>query len=947
MRMRVLGAWITAGAALWASLGVLDIVGGSSPVVRVAMLPGAGQLLVSVVLAVLAGAVLDWRLPAAGRVSGVVAPTGVPPSGDSYLPLYALAVLVLPYLPWLPDLLPVLRVFAGPGRYLVWLVVLSQVVWATFGAGRGRRVAAGLRAWPSVRSFAVVFAVSTVLFGVASAALSSSGLFPGGDEPHYLVITQSLLADGDLRIGNNYRQRDYAPYFDGDLDPHVIANGTDGSAYSVHPIGLPVLLAPAVAAGGYRGAVLLVIVLAAAAAAFTWQWVRRLTGSVSAATFGWAVTSTSVPFLCSSGTIYPEIPAALAVVVAAAMALPRSAPDLSDPPQLPTLPRALVLGLAAGALPWLHAKYAPMSAALLGVGLWHIWRHTTLPAASRLRIGVMTAAPYVLSLLGWFSYFMIIWGSPWPSAAYGGADNTQMSVWSLAKGTAGLLADQEYGVISYAPALGIGVLGLWRLWRDKGHARAVGIGLCVVLGALVGTVGAFQMWWGGASLPGRMIVSGLMLLAVPVAWEYRAAALRPQRRALYRLLLLIGLAASLASLAVHGGSLLALRRDGVSRLLEWLSPDWHLWAYAPDYITQSATTALAQTTVWVVAVLASAWLVGRWAASGRRKPGVSRTGRGVAFLHADTGSLLAVLLATSIMPWMPGPQLKANPEPRDRSRIGMLDSFDPHARPLAVRLDPWSRIDAVSVPGLFTLTARPGSRKARQPTPMLLNARFALPAGRYQVQLATDRVVPDQPRLAGSLELMGGRSGGTLAQWDVEGRAGGRWEGWFDLPVDVNFVGFRASTNLEARVGELRITPVRIVPTADRIAAYDVLAAAMLSRFVFLFHDGRSYPEASGFWVRGANRAVVSVVSKTGPVTTDVTLVLRSPVANRVRLDTPGHSWSIELRPNVPVEIRVTPTPLDGTLRMVIRPERGFSPAEVERGSQDRRFLGCWIEVVG
>ena len=42
---------------------------------------------------------------------------------DIALPLCALGVLVLPYLPWLPDRLPVLRAAAGPARYLVWPVV--------------------------------------------------------------------------------------------------------------------------------------------------------------------------------------------------------------------------------------------------------------------------------------------------------------------------------------------------------------------------------------------------------------------------------------------------------------------------------------------------------------------------------------------------------------------------------------------------------------------------------------------------------------------------------------------------------------------------------------------------------------------------------------------------------------------------------------------------------
>jgi hypothetical protein len=181
----------------------------------------------------------------------------------------------------------------------------------------------------------------------------------------------------------------------------------------------------------------------------------------------------------------------------------------------------------------------------------------------------------------------------------------------------------------------------------------------------------------------------------------------------------------------------------------------------------------------------------------------------------------------------------------------------------------------------------------------------------------------------------------------VDAPAGARWQGVFDLPVDVNFVGFRASHELDAAIGELRLRPDRVVPTLDRVAAYEVLASSTWDRFVFLFHDGASFPEDGGFWVRGANRAVVSVVSRTGRLTTSVRLRLRSPVANAVRFETPGLSWTTELQPGIPVDLEVQPTPLDGTLRMTISPFGGFRPSEISPGSQDRRFLGCWVEVIG
>jgi hypothetical protein len=234
----------------------------------------------------------------------------------------------------------------------------------------------------------------------------------------------------------------------------------------------------------------------------------------------------------------------------------------------------------------------------------------------------------------------------------------------------------------------------------------------------------------------------------------------------------------------------------------------------------------------------------------------------------------------------------------------------------------------------------------RQPVPILLNGRFALPAGRYTIELLPRSAGGSGPALVGHLALQAGRSGGSLTDWDVKAGVGERWQATFDLPVDVNFVGFRADPELEARVGELRILPVRVVPTLDRVAAYEVLATMTLGRFVFLFHDGSSYPEPDGFWVRGSNRAIVSVVSRAGHLTTRVRLRLRSPVANTIRFETPGLTWTEDLQPGVPKDIEVEPTALDGTLRMIISPARGFRPSDVTPGSQDRRFLGCWVEVV-
>ncbi len=72
---------------------------------------------------------------------------------------------------------------------------------------------------------------------------------------------------------------------------------------------------------------------------------------------------------------------------------------------------------------------------------------------------------------------------------------------------------------------------------------------------------------------------------------------------------------------------------------------------------------------------------------------------------------------------------------RARGRSELLDRFDGTHRPVAIVYDPWRRIDPASAPPLVELIARPTDHRPRQPIPLLYNARWSLPAGRYSIEL--------------------------------------------------------------------------------------------------------------------------------------------------------------------------------------------------------------------
>ena len=123
--------------------------------------------------------------------------------------------------------------------------------------------------------------------------------------------------DYDLRIENNHAQGDYTEYYAGrsELAPHYLTRGADGEIYSVHPVGLPVLLAPIYAAGGYLGVRAALICISSLVAFLLLVWLRRL-GVVEGACAvrlgrgGHELT----PFVFFSFAVYPEMVAGLLVL---------------------------------------------------------------------------------------------------------------------------------------------------------------------------------------------------------------------------------------------------------------------------------------------------------------------------------------------------------------------------------------------------------------------------------------------------------------------------------------------------------------------------------------------------------------------------------------------------------------------------------------------------------
>src|SRR5687767_7642566 len=111
-----------------------------------------------------------------------------------------------------------------------------------------------------VAPFLLAFVVYVTAYLVMQPSLS-------GDEPHYLVASQSIAYDGDLDLANDMasaeRTRRLVGFFPLATQGHAADYTGSGQLRPIHQIGLSVLLAAPVALGGVDAVRLVMVLLAA------------------------------------------------------------------------------------------------------------------------------------------------------------------------------------------------------------------------------------------------------------------------------------------------------------------------------------------------------------------------------------------------------------------------------------------------------------------------------------------------------------------------------------------------------------------------------------------------------------------------------------------------------------------------------------------------------------
>lgn len=533
---------------------------------------------------------------------------------------------------------------------------------------------------PSRRVF---FPVVLALYAVV-AARAQAQVGPQGDEPHYLMVADSILHDHDVSLADDYAAGRYRAFFDGTLEPHYRVRGRHGEIYSLHAVGLSLLILPAYAAGGYPAASFFMALLAALLAREIRELIRAWSASEGLAEgVGWLV-ALSPPLIHYAGLVFTEVPAALAVAVAL-----RRGRD----PSTASRPAGLAWAAAIVALPWLNVRYAAVAAILVALAL---------AARPPRRVAAVLVSAVALSAAALAIWHYQLYGFFDPRRVYG--RRPEFSLAALPEGVQGLLLDQEFGLLAYAPVFVLAVPGLVVLARSGRRLAAACAALLLVA---VLTAGAWPMWRGGFNPPARFLVPVVPVLALGVA-----AALRGGLGAGAVLLmgwsLWTGLAGGWDPRLVHRD------REGTAPFFRERSGAEEWTRLLPAYVLPEEEADRHRLAwIWVVAL-------GLAAVPWRRQP----TPAGIGL--ATTGLLVAAVAASRVS--------DRRTEGRDAVRLV--------GRP-ALAAPGWQIVrSAAGEWQAFDLGWGPAYEPHRHPDGALLGGRLALAAGRYRLELRGQDLAP-------------------------------------------------------------------------------------------------------------------------------------------------------------------------------------------------------------
>lgn len=452
-----------------------------------------------------------------------------------------------------------------------------------------------LRAW--------VFSVSLITY-VGFVPWITRSIWPTGDEPHYLLLTHSLIADHDFDLANNYFNGDYKSFYPVPLDRHVIKNGR-GQEYPIHDIGLSLLLIPGYALGNRTGALVELAFPAALAALGMLELALQLGADPFSALLAWGLFSFTAPVVVFASQFYPEVVGAAGMV----WALIALVHFTRDNRQRWLFAAGIVLAL----LPWVSVRFWTLVGVLLAViAVWLFWQGPVGKSKSNgwswcVRALAELSAPMAISLALFAIFDMKHYGMLLPNAGYVVDVRNQPipHFWHRPQtGLLGLFLDRAYGLLTIAPSYIVVLAAIRKLGRSP---RVIRMAILLPAAVYVGFISFNRYWSGGWCPAGRFLVVPAVMCAPLAALLLPARRCRWVAYVLGAWTILIAII-EMAFPATRFVALPDITRSGLSAFLKHYAGFDPFSTVFPSFV-RAQTADFLVAAVWIIVLAAGIWFL--------------------------------------------------------------------------------------------------------------------------------------------------------------------------------------------------------------------------------------------------------------------------------------------------------------------------------------------------
>ena len=344
-----------------------------------------------------------------------------------------------------------------------------------------------------------LIAICTLTYFLVATIYVAIGSWPSGDEPHYLLISETLIKYHSLDVLKAYQHRDYLSFYPDQLGPQVVS--VQGRVLPLHDVGGPILwlipffLLGRLGAVWFMAAISIFIVLNIYKLLLAMEIRQHIAFDVSLA------LALASPLCIYAHLDFVEPIAALACVYVLRKFIESDV----------CLSALLLSSMLLGLLPWVHVRFALIEVPLFFMLLWRLYQQYRL---HNILYYVAYVLPIALLTLGLEAFSWLFMGSFDPTVNQIAGHNVIFQVWPFTA-LFGLLFDQDHGLLICFPLCALLVAGV--VLSAKKRYLIYNLSMLVISIPYVIAFATFHVWYGGWTPPARYV-----LVLLP-AWSFYLA----------------------------------------------------------------------------------------------------------------------------------------------------------------------------------------------------------------------------------------------------------------------------------------------------------------------------------------------------------------------------------------------------------------------------------------